>query len=133
MALDPNSVAGQAETANNKLAEYFSELNKFAADTAGLLVPPDFNDYLEFLDYSELHRMTTTRIADTASYENGAAIENIHMMVAILREFNLRQKGKIDYYTDSETDYMQESNYYSTMKVFWVNMLSGLYEEGKTS
>jgi hypothetical protein len=133
MALDPDSALGQAEKANDKLAEYFSNMGKFAADIGGATIPPDFQETLDEFDYSELHRMSTTRAGDSASFQNGAAIENAHAMAAINREFNLRRKGKIDYYSDAASDYTNESNFYSTMKSFWVNMLSGNYEEGKTS
>jgi hypothetical protein len=133
MALDPDSALGQAETANDKLAEYFSNMGKFASDATGSAVPPDFQETLDEFDYSELHRMSTTRASDSASFQNGAAIENIHMMAAIEREFNLRGKGKVDYYSDAAGDYVNESNFYSTMKSFWVSMLGGTYEEGKTS
>jgi hypothetical protein len=133
MSFDPNSAIGQAETANDKLAQYFSDMNKFVGDNTGSILPPDFQDIINSFDYSELLRMTISRAGDSASFENGAAIENIHHMVAIMREYSLRQKGKIDYYSDAETDFLDESNFYSTLKVFWVNMLSGFYEEGKTS
>lgn len=133
MALDPDSALGQAESANDSLAGYFSGMNKFASDTTGASIPPDFQSVNDNLDYSELHRMSTTRAADSASFQNGAAIENIHMMAAIQREFNLRSKGKVDYYSDAASDYLDDSNFYATMKTFWVSMLGGVYEEGKTS
>ena len=110
MALDPNSAVGQAESSNDKLAKFFSDLNKFVKDLTGTVLPPEFDDVATALDFSELHRMSTSRVADSASFENGAAIENIHLMVAINREFNLRSKTKLDYYSDAENDYLQESN-----------------------
>lgn len=130
MAVDQNSAVGQAETANNQLAAYFSLMNKYIGSGGNL---PNFNDYVSTFDFSELHRMSTSRAGDTASYQNGAAIENINQMIAINREYDLRTKGKQAYYSDAESDFMQESNYYSTLMVFWVNMLNNIYEEGKTS
>jgi hypothetical protein len=132
MAIDINSAVGQAENANDKLAQFFSDMNKFVKDLTGATLPPEFADTVSEFDYSELHRMTISRISDSASFENGAAIENIHQMTAIMREYNLRQKGRLQYYTDAESEYLTESDYYSAAKVFWVNMLSGLYDEGKT-
>lgn len=131
MALDANSAIGQAEVSNNKLSEYFNEIYRFLNDTSGLLAMPDFKDYVESLDYSELHRMSSIRVKDASSYENGATLENIHNMVSILREFNLRSKGKIEYYGDGASDAQKESDYYATQKVRWVNMLSGNYTEGQ--
>jgi hypothetical protein len=133
MALDPGSVSGQVDSVTNKLAEYFSNMRKFVADSTGVELPPDFDEYVNELDYSELYRMTNTRYSDSASFENGAAIEVIHMLAAIVREYTLRTKGKIDYYSDAESEYLTESNYYSTMRVFWMNMINGNYIEGKTS
>lgn len=133
MALDPNSALGQAETANTKLAEYFNAMNKFLMDSSGTVLPPDFQDFVESLQYTELHRMAATRASDASSYENGAAIENIHHMVAIIREFGLRRKGKLAYYSDGATEALKESNYYASSKVFWVNMLNGIYTEGQAS
>jgi hypothetical protein len=132
MALDPGSAVGQAETANDTLAGFFSDLNKFVRDLTGATLPPEFSDLVDSLDYSELLRMTTSRVSDAASFENGAAIENVHLMVAIVREYNLRSKSKLDYYNDAQSDYLSESTYYSAAKVFWVNMISGLYDSGKT-
>jgi hypothetical protein len=133
MASDPNSAVGQAENANELLAGYFADMNKFVSDITGTEIPPDVSEIVSKLDFSELHRMATTRASDSSSFENGAAIENIHMMAAITREFNLRSKSKIDYYADGSSDYMNESNFYSTMKSFWTSMIIGLHEEGKTS
>ena len=133
MAIDPGSVVGQVEAANDKLAEYFSNMAKFTTDFLGTDFAPDFEDYVDVLDYSELNRMVRTRFSDSASFENGAAIENISMMVAITREYNLRSKNKMDYYADASSEYSSESNYYSTMKIFWMNMIRGNYVEGKTS
>lgn len=133
MALDPGSAAGQVNEANSKLSEYFSNLRKFVMDDTGETVPPDFKDYVESLDYSELLNMVSARYSDSASFENGAAIENISTMVSILREYGLRNKGKIEYYSDASADYLSESNFYATMNVFWVNMINKNYIEGTTS
>jgi hypothetical protein len=128
MALDPNSAIGQAETANSLLAEYFNNMNKFLLDSTGAVLPPDVETFINSLDYSELHRLTSIRATDASSYENGAAIENIHQMVAVIREYSLRRKSKNDYYVDGASEALTESNFYSTSKVFWVNMLNGIYE-----
>jgi hypothetical protein len=133
MAIDSGSVLGQVDNINSKLAEYFSNLLKFVEGSSSLVFAPDFREYVALLDYSEVYRMATTRYQDSASFENGAAIENIHMVVAITREFSLRSKGKLEYYSDARSDYMSESNYYSTMQVFWTSMIKGNYVEGKTS
>jgi hypothetical protein len=133
MALDSNSALGQAETANEKLAEYFNDLYKYLRDTTGTVLPPDFVTVAETLDYSELHRMTYVRAEDSASYENGAAIENTHQMIAFVREYNMANKRKSDFYVDASAEANRESEYYSNMKVFWVSMLRGIYVEGGTS
>lgn len=133
MALDPGSVSGQIDASATALAEYFSKLRKFVADSTGAQLPPDFEEYLDRLNFDELYRMTNTRFSDSASFENGAAIEVIHTMASIIREYSMRDKGKIAYYSDAEGDYLNESNFYSTMRVFWINMINGNYVEGKTS
>lgn len=126
MALDPGSALGQAENANSQLADYFNKLNKFLSGSGA---PPDFEDYVGTLDYSELHRMTSLRATDASSYENGAAIENIHLMAAVIREYGMRRKNKLDYYSNAETDAMNESNFYAASKTYWVSMLNGNYSE----
>lgn len=130
MALDPNSAIGQSETANNALAGYFAALSTAMEDDTGAQPIPSTDDLVAEFDYSELLRMATTRASDSASYENGAAVENIHMMAAIDREYSLRTKSKLDYYTDAAAEFLDESNFYATMKVYWVNMLNGIYKEG---
>jgi hypothetical protein len=130
MPLDSNSALGQAETANDKLAEFYNDLYKYLKDDTGSVEPPDFSNVIDVLDYSELHRMTYIRADDSASYENGAAIENVHQMAALIREFDISSKRKSDYYTDASAEANRESDYYANMKVFWVSMLGGIYVEG---
>lgn len=133
MALDSNSALGQAESANDELASFFNDLSKYLVDTTGSITPPDFQTVIDTLDYSELHRLTFVRVNDAASYENGAAIENVHQMVALIREFGMASKRKTDYYRDSASEANRESDFYANMKVFWVSMLKGNYVEGATS
>lgn len=132
MALDSNSAFGQSEVGNDKLAEYFNSLYKYLKDTTGTVLPPEFQEVVDIMDYSELHRMTYVRSEDSSSYENGAAIENIHQMAAFVREFGMAVKKKTDYYTDAAAEANRESDYYANMKVFWLSMLSGIYVEGAT-
>ncbi len=133
MAVDANSVLGQSETANEELAGFFNDLNKYLLDTTGAIKPPEFIKIIEKLDYSELHRMTFVRSNDAASYENGAAIENVHQMVALIREYSMANKRKTDIYVDAGSESNRESEFYSNMKVFWSSMLRGSYVEGATS
>ena len=133
MAIDSNSPLGQAENSNQSLAGFFNALSKHLADPTGTMPPPEFRDIVESLDYSELHRMTFVRSGDAASHENGAAIENVHQMAALTREYGMASKTKSDYYTDGAAEADRESVFYSNMKVFWVSMLSGNYKEGTTS
>lgn len=133
MAFDPNGVLGQAEAANEGLASFFNDLSKYLADTTGLILPPKFQTVVDGLDYSELHRMTYARTNDAASYENGAAIENVHQMVSLIREFDMASKRKTDYYVDGASEANRESDFYANMKVFWVSMLRSNYVEGATS
>jgi hypothetical protein len=133
MALDINSAVGQAENVNSQLAKYFSDLNKYLVDTTGTVKPPDMGVAISSLDYSELLRMTTTRASDLSSYENGAAIENVHLIVAVKREYDLGNKSKINYYSDASTESRLESDMYTTLKTFWVNMMNGIYVDGETS
>lgn len=133
MATDVNSALGQAETSNDKMSEYFNDLNKYMVDTTGGVSPPDFQDVIDAVDYSELHRMTYVRAEDSASYENGAAIENTHQCVALIREFDMASKRKTDYYTEGASEANRESEHYANLKVYWTSMLSGIYTEGGSS
>lgn len=133
MAIDKNSALGQAENSNDSMAGFFNDLNKYLADTTGGVPPPEFQNVADALDYSELHRMTYVRGEDSASYENGAAIENTHQMVALLREFSMAGKRKTDYYTDAAAEANRESEYFANIKVYWTSMLSGVYMEGGSS
>lgn len=133
MTQDSNSAVGQIETSNEGLAKYFNSLNKYLTDTTSNILPPDFQEVIDILDYSELHRLTFTRVNDSASYENGAAIENVHQMVSLIREFSMASKRKTDYYRDAGSEANIESNFYANMKIFWINMLKSNYTEGATS
>jgi hypothetical protein len=112
------------------MAAFYNDLYKYLKDDTGNVEPPDFSDVIDVLDYSELHRMTYIRATDSASYENGAAIENVHQMAALIREYDISSKRKSDYYTDASAEANRESDYYANMKTFWVSMLGGIYVEG---
>ena len=130
MAIDPNSFVGQAQSANNSLAQYFNSLYLGLIDTTGSVIIPDFSTVPDGFDYSELLRVTTQSVDDPANYPNGAAIENVHNMMAIIREFDMRQKNKVDYYTDGSNNALSDSNYYTTISMFWTGVLQGIYKEG---
>lgn len=132
MTIDVNSATGQTETAYDGFADYFNQMNKYLQNTDGSILPPDFSDIASTLDYSELHRVAMTRAGDNASYENGAALENINHIAAIIREFDIRRKGKVGYYSDAVSESRNESDYYVTSKVLWSNMLNGNFSQGET-
>jgi hypothetical protein len=124
MALDPNSATGQTQAIYNTLAAYFSDMTKYVSGTGGAC--PDFNTYIgASTDYSELHRLTSLSQAGSSNYPNGAAIETIHHITGILREFAIRTKSKSDYYSDSASDASSESNYYATLNTVYVSSVAG--------
>lgn len=122
MATDPNSAVGQVQGINDALARYFSDMTKYL-DAGGSC--PDLRDYLTGTDFSELHRLTTQSQEGSANYPNGAAIENVHHINAVTREFGLRTKSKSEYYGDGSSEASNESNYYATMKTVYASMVSG--------
>lgn len=134
LTIDPTTAVGQAQTTYNNLSIYFDALNDFVSDDTGATLPPDCDATLVSLfNYDQLLTMTQARTSDVASYQNGAAIESVHTMVGIEREFGLRQKTKLDYYSDAQDDYSNESDYWDAMSVFYVSMLLNVYKEGQTS
>ena len=123
MAIDANSAVGQAQTIYNSLAQYFSDMTNYYLNGGAC---PDFTTYVSSVDYSELHRLTSVQQSGSANYPNGAAIESIHHISSVLREFGLRTKSKSDYYGDGQAEATSESNYYSTLKTSMVSTLSGI-------
>lgn len=128
--IDPNSAIGQAQDANNAFAEFFAGVYQFLANGGSC---PEFSDFLERMDYSELLRIAVSGQTGSPSYPGAAAVENVHQIVAVLREYGLRTKGKNQYYEDGQSDVLNESNFYATMKIHWVSMLNGVYVAGATS
>jgi hypothetical protein len=45
----------------------------------------------------------------------------------------MRTKTKANYYTDGQSDSLNESNYYTAMTSYYGNMLQGVYTPGATS
>src|SRR5579859_2539838 len=127
MAIDANSSVGQAQTIYNQLAKYFSDMTTYLQSGGAC---PNFSTYLTGVDYSELHRMTDQSQSGSANYPNGAAIESIHHITAVIREFGILTKSKADYYADGMNDSTDESNYYATLKTSTVSTLSGIVNPG---
>lgn len=127
MAIDTNSAIGQAQTIYNQLAQYFSDMSNYLNNGGAC---PDFTTYITSIDYSELHRVTDQAQSGSANYPNGSAIESIHHISSVLREFALRTKSKSNYYSDGAGDTTDESNYYATLKTSTVSNLSGIVTPG---
>lgn len=127
--LDPNSAIGQAQSANNVFAQFFSDVYQAHFGTGDF---PEFSDVVASLDYSELHRIAVNGQMGNANYSDAAAIDNVHQMVAVGREYGLRTKGKLQYYGDGQNDALNESNFHATMKTMYVNMLRGVFVPGGT-
>lgn len=123
MAIDANSAVGQAQAIYSSLAQYFSDMTNYHLNGGAC---PDFTTYVSAVDYSELHRVTSNQQSISANYANGAAIESIHHIVSVVREFVIRTKSKGDYYGDGQSEATSESNYYSTLKTSMVSTLSGV-------
>lgn len=127
---DPHAALGQAQSANGAFAQFFAGVSQ--ALTSGSATP-EFSDFTGQLDYSELLRLSKTDELNSASYPGAAAVENIHQMAAVLREYGLRTKGKNQYYQDGISDAQNESDFYNNQKTHYAGMLQGLYTEGSTS
>lgn len=122
MATDPNSAVGQVQNINNALAQYFSDMTKYLGSGGTC---PDIKTYLSGLDYSELHRLSDQAQEGSSNYPNGAAIETIHHINAVFREYGLRTKSKSEYYGDGASDAVTESNFYATVKTVYASMILG--------
>jgi len=127
MAIDANSAVGQAQTIYNQLAQYFADMTTYHLNGGAC---PDFSTYITSIDYSEIYRVTDQAQGGSASYPNGSAIESIHHIMAVLREYTLRTKTKAAYYLDGQGDATNESDYYSTLKTATVSTMSGVVTPG---
>ena len=112
------------------MARFFSELAEYLNGSGSC---PELADYLPQIDYTELHRFALSGQTGNASYPGAAAVEVVHHLVAVQREFGLRTKGKIQYYDDGQSETGNEAAYYDAMKLFYVNMLRGNYVPGATA
>jgi hypothetical protein len=130
-APDPNSAVGQSQTGFNAFSQFYAALEAFLLGNSTTC--PEFSDYTSQVNYTELHRIALTSQIGSANYPGGAAVENVHHMAAVTREYSIRQKSKADYYADGQTDSGNESSYYSAMSSYYTNMLQGIYAPGSTS
>jgi hypothetical protein len=130
MATDSGSAVGQSNTAYTAFSTFFSQVNAYLA---GGSTCPDFSDLAGTLDYSVLHTSAVSDQSNNANYPAAAAVENTHHIAAVLREFGMRTKTKANYYTDGQSDSLNESNYYTAMTSYYGNMLQGVYTPGATS
>lgn len=127
---DPHSAVGQVQAANNTFSEFFAAVAAYLSDGG---VCPEFSDSVASLDYSELLRTAKMGQTGSANYPGAAAVENVHQIAAVVREYGLRSKGKAQYYDDGQSDAANESDFYDSMSSFYSSMLQGVYAEGATS
>jgi hypothetical protein len=128
--VDANSAVGQVQKANKIFADFFAAIGAALPDGGAF---PEFSESLANLDYSELLRTARMGQTGSANYPGAAAVENVHHIAAVMREYGLRSKGKSQYYDDGEADCENETEFYTAMSTFYTNMLQGVYTEGATS
>lgn len=124
------SSTDELTTITDQLSDYFSKLSLNYANPANPL--PSFEDYAEFIVYDSILTDALSGVDRAASYSNGALIDTAHLASAIIREFNMRTKGKVAYFADAEDDAAKVTDYMNVVYGKYLNYYRGTSpEQGK--
>lgn len=117
----------ELDTLEEKLVDYF---DKVAANLASPAVAlPSFEDYITDLSYDVLLTEAQAGAVRAANFSTGALVDTVHLIAAIQREFNMRSKGRIQYYADGEDDTSRTVNFIETLHAKYRNYLRGAAPE----
>jgi hypothetical protein len=105
------------------LSEYFSLIQANLDDATEPL--PSYEDYVEDLVYNDLLTDALVGVTKGASYATGAIVDTIHLANAIEREFAMRGKLRIQYYSDAEQDVGKVSDYLNFMEGSYMSYIRG--------
>jgi len=115
----------QVASIYTSLSNFFRSEAVSSADTTGDVLPEEFRDYSDGLDYSELLRICTTFKGDSPSYGNGRIIETVSHSAAMLREHAMCNRTKLDYMILRTYQADRESQFYSNEGALTINRMNG--------
>lgn len=96
------------------MTTYFEAIAAYIDDPVTNLLP-SFETTVNGFDYSVILAEALQGQNDNCSWRTGALVETVHLIVAIQREFTIRQKSKFEYYTDSQADSTLDASYYNAL------------------
>jgi hypothetical protein len=122
---DPTST--QSDSVYDALSSFFQAMST-AVSTGS--APPTVGDIAAGLVFSDLETAAVNAKNSSPSFMVGSPVETAHLAAAVLREYAMRAKSKVDYYSDGVIDHSNEASYYNSLKYFHRTSLSGVSSTG---
>lgn len=120
MATDPDSLVGQNDAIHDALSGFYKDMSTALENNTSF---PSINSILGGLTFTQLQTLAYNTIYSKGNFMSGSAVETIHMVGALLREYNMRAKNKSEYYLEGQADHANESDYYDKLKYSRKSML----------
>lgn len=117
----------ELDTLEEKLVDYFDKVLANVSDPTKAL--PSFEDYVLDLSYDVLLTEAQAGAQRAASYSTGALVDTVHLIAAIIREFNMRTKTKAQYFLDAEDDNARVIDFIEFLHAKYKNYLRGAAPE----
>lgn len=118
----PGSAESQLVECNTAVAGFYTALSD-QLHSGGVSV--DFTDYYPRLVYDELLRRAQQDANGTADPMCGIAVDEVHGVSSLLREYSMGIETKASIYNAISTDYQSTAEYYGDRAVLNASILRG--------
>lgn len=113
---------GQLKANNEVLSAYFKALAQYLRAGGS---HPSLDSVVDSIDYSELLRRATQDANGTADAATAAAVEEVHVAVATLREISMASRTKNELYLAMSSEDDMLSEYHLDKAKFHSSLLEG--------
>lgn len=118
----PGSPSDQLITSNGALSGYYRQLAEYLLSGGTL---PEFQDFLQDLEYDELLRRATQDASGSPSPTTATAVEEVHNNAAHAREYAMGSRNKAELYLAMQSEYLQSSEYHLDRAALLASLLRG--------
>jgi hypothetical protein len=118
----PGSAESQLVECNTAVSEFYTALSDQLHSSGASI---DFTDYYSRLVYDELLRRSQQDANGTADPMCGVAVDEVHGVSSLLREYSMGIETKASIYNAIATDYQSTAEYYSDRAVLNASILRG--------
>lgn len=118
----PGSAEAQLTECNTATSEFYTALSDQVHSGANSV---DFADYYTRLAYDELLRRAQQDANGTADPMCGIAVDEVHGVLSLLREYSMGVETKAGIYNAIASDYQSTAEYYGDRAILNASILRG--------